>query len=588
MHHTSLLLAFTALQYIPAAAQTVLQEQVWGAVIFTLYGDRTPFILPETFTLTPLGAQQLYGAGSTFRERYVSSSQLPFSEYTVNTVINGISEFQLDDDEVTIESTTDQYIVASAQAFMQGLYPPLQVSSNDTFVTSQSSLANGSNIIAPLDGYQYPLIYTASNNDDESVWLAGEISCPAYTASNEDYFTSPEFATMLSMTADFYASLQEEFLSGIFPNSSVGYLEAYLIWDYLRYGLTHNTSIANHISESVYLYARALADQLVFALTGSLTASGATPGDQVRAIAGKTLATRVVEALYMNIDAGGQEDILTLLFGSFEPMVSFAALAGLASEQNPQFYSIPDPGSSMIFELFSLSLNATDDYPDRADLSVRFLFQNGTGNGSEMVSYSLFGNDPSASMSFDEFVAGMEAIWMPSVADWCNTCSSLSIFCPALVGDGGDGSSFGPSTGASSSGHHDVSPAVAGVIGAVVALVVAGIITAVLALFGGLRVYRAKGRSDLGGFKGERLASDQDLTLAKGNVGTSVTSVSSPSAGKLHERVGSWELGDQDKAREAQIPNLGSTDASARRPSFEDDELHVTPFASPTQPDDRV
>ena len=592
MHLCNIVIAFIGLRYIPVAAQTVLKEQIWSSVIFSLYGDRTPYILPETYTLTPLGAQQLYSAGSGFRERYVSPTQTSFSEYSVSTAIIGISEFQLDGNQVTMESTADQFIVASAQAFMQGLYPPLQLSSNDTFATNQSSLANGSNIQAPLNGYQYPQIYTASRNDDNSIWIAGEVSCPAYTSSGYEYYTSPQYATILDTTADFYASLEQDFLNGIFTNSSVGYFDAYYIWDYLRYGFTHNTSIADHISDDVLLYAHALADELIFALNGNTSASGLTPGDQIRAIGGRTLATRIIEALYTNIDTNGQYDKLTLLSGSFEPMISFAALAGLASEQTPQFYSIPDPGSSMVFELFSLSVNASEGYPDRSDLNVRFLFQNGTEDGSELISYSLFGRDPSqAVMTFDEFITEMETIWMPSVADWCDICSSFSVFCPAFVGNGGDGSSSGPSYGAGSSDHHGISSAVAGVIGAIVTLVVVGIVTAVVALLGGVRVYRtkAKGRSDLGGFKGgEKLASDPDLTAAKGIAGATITGVSSPPAERLHERVGSWELGDQSKGKDAQIPNFGSSDMSARRPSFEDDELHVSPFASPIKPDDRV
>ena len=193
-------------------------------------------------------------------------------------------------------------------------------------------------------------------------------------------------------------------------------------------------------------------------------------------------------------------------------------------------------------------------------------------------------------MSFDEFIAEMGGIWMPSVTDWCYTCSSFSIFCPAFEGSNGGGSSPGTSDGGSSS-HHNISPAVAGVIGAVVTLVVAAIVATVAALLGGLRVYqvKVKGRSDLGGFKGaEKLASDPDLAIAKGKTGTTVAGTSSPRAGRLHERVGSWELGDQVKAKEAQIPNLGSSNLPERRPSFEDDELHVSPFTSPVKPDDRV
>jgi len=73
MHVSSVLLAFIGLQYIPAAAQTILREQILATIIFSQYGDRTPYILPQTYMLTPLGAQQLYSAGSGFRGRYISA-----------------------------------------------------------------------------------------------------------------------------------------------------------------------------------------------------------------------------------------------------------------------------------------------------------------------------------------------------------------------------------------------------------------------------------------------------------------------------------------------------------------------------------
>lgn len=354
--------------------------------------------------------------------------------------------------------------------------------------------------------------------------------------------------------------------------------------DYLQYGYTHNTSIADHINYDDLVQARTLASQMSFALNGNTAGSGSTIG-------GATLATRVMEALYTNIESSGENDKLTLLFGSFEPMISFAALAGLASEQDALFYSLPDPGSSMVFELFSLSANDSDGYPDQVDLNVRFLFQNGTGDNAELISYSLFGQDPSLdTMSLQDFIDGMENIWMPSVPNWCDTCESFATFCPASGTDGGVGSSSGSNCNSSSSSHHGISAPLAGVIGAIVTLITAGLVAAVLAILGGLRVHRVqrKSRSDLHGFKGgEKLASDADLTLANNGAEAAVTSVNPP-PDRLRERVGSWEMGSQAKAEERHLANIGSTTVPARRASFEEDELHVSPFASPVSPDDKV
>jgi Histidine phosphatase superfamily (branch 2) len=98
--------------------ETIIQEQLLSSVIFTTYGDRTPFILPIDPTLTPLGASQLYNVGSAFRNRYISSEN---GSNVDSTAIMGISPYVLDNSEIAILSTQDQYIVASASAFMQGL-----------------------------------------------------------------------------------------------------------------------------------------------------------------------------------------------------------------------------------------------------------------------------------------------------------------------------------------------------------------------------------------------------------------------------------------------------------------------------------
>jgi Histidine phosphatase superfamily (branch 2) len=582
MKSSTLAWALTSLHVLPSVAQTVLREHIWSTVIYTRYGDRTPYILPTANTLTPLGARQMYSAGKKIRDRYLASTP-----GNGNTVIQGMSPFQLKNDEVSIVSLNDQFIVASAQAFMQGLYPPLQASSNATFINGQSQLANGSNILSPLDGYQYPQIDTVSALDLNSIWLMGANNCPIYSASRSEYFSSAFYEDLLATHSDFYHSLQPKFLNGIFGNSSVNYLNAYLIFDYLNYGSIHNSSFLNDLSFEDLTTAKILADNWIWAVFGNTSASGLTPGDNIRAIAGRTLANRIVQALYGNINTLGSFDKMTLLFGGFEPMVSFAALSGLASEQNPQFLGIPEYGSSMVFELFSLTENDTDSYPSTTDLNVRFFFQNGTGDRSRLVAYPLFGNGPSGiSMTLSDFVGAMQKFMILSASDWCDTCASFSIFCPALKGDG---ENRGSGSGRNKS-RKGLNPVVAGVIGAVVTLAVAGLFSAAAMLIFGVRLYRqrTKKRSELNGFKGgEKLASDQDLTIPKGGAGASVAAAGTTVA-RGHERVGSWELRDQKKAEEAQLPPLKSSDPPLRRPSFEDDDLCVTPFADPVKPNDRV
>ena len=131
------------------------------------------------------------------------------------------------------------------------------------------------------------------------------------------------------------------------------------------------------------------------------------------------------------------------------------------------------------------------------------------------------------------------------------------------------------------------SPAVAGVIGAVVTAAVAGIVALLAFFLLGCRVRRERAHP-MGGFKGgEKLASDADLT--KGGT-----------AGKGHERVGSWELGDAAEAEEAAGGGIfggmsGALDHKAvegRRSIGEEgpDDLGVNPFGegAGVKPHERV
>ncbi|EXJ84660.1 hypothetical protein A1O3_05330 [Capronia epimyces CBS 606.96] len=559
-----------------------IKQQLLSTFIYTLYGDRTPLVLTTSPTLTPLGAQQLYEAGDRIRQRYITPSE------SGSITINGISPYQLDYDQLTVLSTTDQFVSASALAFLQGLYPPLQTSSNYTYIPGQSTFQNGTNLVAPLHGYQYPNIMAVSSNDLNSIWLSGWKNCPAYTASSNHYYETEAFQSIQNSTEEFYASLQPNFLNGIFPNASVGYFDAAGIYDYLNYASIHNTSAAEHLTPEVLTKAKILADDLVFALNADTSVSESKAVDNIRAIPGRTLSTRILQAFDTTINMHGTTDKMTLAFGSYEPMVAFAALAGLVTPHSSAFYSVPAPGSSFVFELISMQTDNTDAYPDTSDMFVRFLYQNGTDSDSSLVAYPLFGLSPSQSMiSFVDFVAGLQKFEIFSVEDWCTTCSSFSVFCPAFVGTNG---SLDP-TGRVSSHQKGLSPAVAGVIGAVVTFAVAALLLGAVMFFGGVRMHRVRTtrRSDLGGFKGgEKLASDQDLTLPKGGAGAAVITAEETTPVRGHERVGSWELKDRAKAEAAQGQVLSAGMPQPRRPSYEDDDIPIGPHSLPVDPRSHV
>ncbi|OAX80224.1 hypothetical protein ACJ72_05450 [Emergomyces africanus] len=577
-----------------SAQDTPIRAKIWSSVVYTLYGDSTPRALPYSQTLTPWGAQQLVGVGSAFRNRYLENDQLPENP---GTRIGGISPVTLVNDELTILSMADQYVSASAQAFMQGFYPPTPNSSNNTTPRDLANIVNGTSVDFPLNGYQYPEILMPSFQDPNSVYIAGQVNCQTYGAALSQWLASDEFRSIESESAPFYSGIYSRALQGVLARENANFLHAYTIYDYLNYQHIHNSTAQSIISLDDVNHARYLADKWEFAANGNLAIRGRKGGDddKILAVAGRTLAKYVVEAFETNYVTDGAGNKLSLLFGSFEPMVAFASLSKLATDRHTNFFGLPNQGASMVFELFSMESNtSSNEYPEQADLAVRFFLRNGTDtsdSSTPLVSYPLFGRGPGQpGMPFREFKNEMVDIMM-AVPNWCHSCGGdASTFCPAYAPDLRDYRGLDS---------RSLKPAVAGVIGAVIGLIMAGLIAGVACWAFGLRIYRnvTRRRSDLGGFKGgDKLASDPDLAGGKGNeaeplpVGASVKGVDdevdSGTAAHGHERVGSWEMRSKTASTDHGIDtaNRANPNGNTRgRLSWEDDDLAVSPITEPVK-----
>jgi hypothetical protein len=258
-------------------------------------------------------------------------------------------------------------------------------------------------------------------------------------------------------------------------------------------------------------------------------------------------------------------------------MLSLFSLLGLPN-LNSDFYGLPDFASALVFELFSIDGNGDGDgpasdavsndnnYPAESDLWVRFYFRNGSDFGTGLPddplnsekdyrAYPIFGHGPDqTSLPWADFEMEMQRIMLSDVGNWCDTCAAASVFCPAYTDSDPSWSGIGSGSGRRSRSGSNMTPQVAGVIGAAVTLGVLLLALLAAALFG-VRLRKqqsawSKRPSDLGGFKGSaKLASDQDLTLAKNGApmagsGAQRASEASTVVGdaKGHERVGSWEL----------------------------------------------
>lgn len=386
------------------------------------------------------------------------------------------------------------------------------------------------------------------------------------------------------------------------PPSLVTYGNAYPLWEFAQFQYTHNHTVAQNLAPGDLEVMRNYASQMEFARNGNLSASGTKSGDEIRTVAGQTFAGAVLVWLGEIVGSHGNSAKLSLLFGKHQVFMAFFALAGL-SQRNDNFKSIPEPGSTMVFELFS-KVNSTT-FPSPKDLWVRFLFRNGTDPSQPLTAYPLFGNGNSQTdLMWGDFLEGIENIANADIGSWCTSCGSLSFFCEAFVDNSnGGGSGSGGGSGGASSPSHGMTLQVAGVIGAVVTLGVVAIVLVSAMCCCGIRFHRhgSHRQSSLGGFKGaEKLASDTDLTVAKVNGATIVR----------HERVGSWELGDakkgsmdKDLERGTGAPSVGGsparesgTESIDRVVSMadyskrdEDDEVNVvSAFAEPVRVAERV
>ncbi|KAL4931566.1 uncharacterized protein BDV17DRAFT_288636 [Aspergillus undulatus] len=514
----------------PAVAQEHT-SRIWALWAYTTNGESLPRVFPRPRALTSYGAYQAHQAGAAFRDRYVALNS-GISE--PGTRIENLSPYVLDNDDVDVAATPDAAVLASAQAFMQGIYPPLDESFNSSFFDNEFELADGSIVHTPLGGYQYPPIVTYGVEDPQSLALSGQALCPRHAAANIHYISSKEFLETYEESAAFYNRLHTLALSGDFDTTASNYANATSISEYLDYQAVHNESLLLSLSAEDVKRARWYAGKYVFATNGNTSAVEAGVDGSIRAIAGNGLASSVLNAFEATVQGRGAYGKMTLQFGTYKTAVSFASLLQLASSQNSNFYSLPNPGASFILELFSLETESYPTYPDPANLFVRFLLRNGTG--TDFRPYPLFGHSPSnTAIPFSDFQAEMQRLSLGSTTDWCRRCNSTAVFCSGvLVADQLKASLVHKDRGG-------LSLAVAGVIGAAVTI---GVITlaAAIAVFVSTRMKRRK--PSLGGFKAKsKMASDSDLRLSKSQWDDDLKLPAA--AVRRHERHGSWEMTDR-------------------------------------------
>ena len=159
------LLQLTALLGLTTTTALAQSQIVWASVAYVFYGEKVPSLTSGPYNISPLGANQMFDAGTFLRSRSVDPPENA-TQYTGPTAINGLATASIDNTQIYVLSTDDEFISGSATAFMQGLYPPRGV----PIIDAEDQLGNGTLIAFPLDNYQYPNIGTVSELDFNYIW----------------------------------------------------------------------------------------------------------------------------------------------------------------------------------------------------------------------------------------------------------------------------------------------------------------------------------------------------------------------------------------------------------------------------------
>ncbi|RYP73738.1 hypothetical protein DL771_003451 [Monosporascus sp. 5C6A] len=291
-------------------------------------------------------------------------------------------------------------------------------------------------------------------------------------ASSNSYFASSEYREKLEETRSFYGDLLPV-INGTFTPEQANFKNAYVIFDLINVATIRNTSIPSSdlLTDDTLRQLQVLANIHQWNLVYNST-------DTIRAVAGSVLAAQIVQ--HLNGTLTGQS--VTRLGIQFAAYASFMSFFGLAQLQavSPDFMGVVDYASSMVFEPVTSTAASESAYPSPDDVSVRFLFVNGTAGENPLTAYPLFGQSE-ITLPWATFVSEMSKFTLGDTAAWCAACGNTTGMCATFAAK----SSGGDDADVASTSDNGIPTPVAGVIGALVTLVaILGLEALVYALSG--------------------------------------------------------------------------------------------------------
>lgn len=420
-----------------------------GIVILTRHGDRQGFYQsPTTYSasqtnLTVLGYQQEYKNGQDLRATYLTGTQ-PISGIAVNTA---------QDAQLSVEADgagEGEVIIDSANALLQGLYPPF----NEAITLANSTVVS----------WNRTQLIRVNTIEEDEISLEGWTDCNKWTTRLNQWYQSSDFVSKSKVANPFFASLKS-----VLGNRPATLVNAWNLYDFLNVNYIHNSTIMNEITPQQLAEARYWAN---YHEAGSF--SDPNPSN-IGNIAGQTMLPGLISDIQQLANASDPLKIAYTAI-SYKP---FLSLFSLWQSGDAFSSSIVDYASTVVIEVHS-------------DNTLNFVFRNGTEGSFETL--PVLGS--SKNLPIDTFVTEMEKYQLPTLASWCDACSTTEArgcsTLAALNGTGGAGYASIDST----MGHHRVSPVVAGVIGAMVTLAVV-VIALLLAFLGKSVIGKKKSRNSV-------------------------------------------------------------------------------------------
>ncbi|KAF3318166.1 hypothetical protein TWF173_008901 [Orbilia oligospora] len=565
------LLAATAYAQANKSPAVTSNGTVLSVFLFHNHCDRTSLILPDGTqggTFGAGGATMCFQDGAYYWNKYLRKDA-PLKIYGTSQIFNS--------DYVNAEVPNMDLSIQSAMAFLQGLYRPVAyqntiTSGNDILAADNSTFSNG-----PLNGFQYAPITTYRSTDPQSVWVAGNLQqCNNQKISSAQYYSSDDYKSLYDESKPFYDSLYEPYFQGVFEDFHMVFYYAYTLYDYVNQNREARNSTLLEMSDEDFHKLRIYANHLQFNMYGNTTTSvnpNWTSGDlteDLRDVGGRLMAGKIARTFREQLASpGGRPNKFNFVLGGYDIMLSFFAIANLPS-RSPDFFGLPDLGSSMVFELYTDDETVgTDHIVDQQSIKVAFGFRNGTTVDDTLTYWPLFDQDDGEfSMPYQEFFAKLDEVAVRSVGQWCSVCSAKLDFCqgtgPANPPTGSN--TDGENDEQGSTQRHGMAPAVAGVIGAIIMLAIVGIVAALAFFVFGVGVRRERRRSSvLSGIGSigrsqpkEKLESDIELPLSPtaqplprgfgednefeyGTASTVATKVASPLASPQEAHFKTWE-----------------------------------------------